>query len=893
MRKTKEGLKLIFIIAFSIIILMARMLFVQAETENVIEFSKMGFKQIEAGMYQTLAIDENGNLWSWGLNNNGQVGNGAETDADVLTPTQIMPGTKFTQVCSGNLFCLALDEDGNIWSFGTNGVGQLGVDGISSSNEPAKIVSETTFTKISAGSSHGLAIDINNKLWAWGLNSSGQLGSGTTNNSNVPVQIMSDIDFKEITTGYNSSAAISTTGALYTWGENSEGQLGNGTNDPVNIPTEIESGKTFTKVQMSKGGNFTLATDSEGKLYAWGNNKYGQLGNGTFENSNTPVAILADKQIKEITAGYNHTLAIDAEGKLYAWGANGEGKLGTGNETLKNTPVQISADKTFKKVSAGWNHTVAIDKRGSLYVWGGNASGELGTGNNEGSKTPIVIAEKEDFSYKIEHYKQTDTGYELVTEDMQRIEGTADEEVTAIPNTYEGYIWNKWANGTVQKGEIQPDGSLVLKLYYDKLVETNFNISITNKNAEDSEEIANSKYDITVEYCDGTTLEFKDKVTDENGNITLSNVAGKNIMKVYFKQTAVAGGFNSDTSKKYVEIKINSENSKIELTGAKTAGIIARTEENTLYITQFNAKLNYENSIRIHAIDNIDNEIGLSNIPFTVTYPDGRKKQLVTDEEGIAEISNLPAPGVGDFIYEIEQLSTLIGYTEDKTVKYVNITFDENGIITKVEPLSEKISANKEIENIDSIQNVIANINIVQTRDTENGQNGIFSDYSLHIIEKDKDTNEYIEGVTYKIIEKATTAGLSNVATVTKKTNSVGQINTDVVNGQEVVLTIERTKVPNEYKLLKEEIKVKLIKNADGQYELQEPVEGVTIDNEAKTITVNRQIYKTSSIHNVAKTRVNNTIHITKVDEDLRPLQGSSIRIKRKHIRNKMGVKNR
>ncbi len=869
MRKTKKGLKLIFIIAFSVIILMANMSFVQADTQNQINFNKMGYKEIAAGMYQTLAIDESGNLWSWGLNNNGQLGNGGEVD--VNNPVQIKPGTKFTQVSAGNLFCLALDEDGNIWSFGTNGVGQLGVDGITKSNEPVKIASETTFKSISAGSSHGLAIDINNNLWSWGLNSNGQLGNGTNDNSNTPVQIMSDINFTEITAGYNSSAAISTTGALYTWGENSEGQLGDGTNEASSTPKNIETSKTYTKVQMSKGGNYTLAIDTEGKLYAWGNNQYGQLGNETFENSNTPIAIMEDKQIKEITLGYNHTLAIDTEGKLYAWGANGEGKLGTGNEILTNTPVQISEDKTFKKVSAGWNHTVAIEENGSLYVWGGNESGELGIEDIEGSKTPIAISKKESFSYKIEHYKQTETGYELVLGDTQTIEGIVGKEVIATPKTYEGYIWNKYAKGTVLKGEIKADGSLVLKLYYDKLVQNNFNISITNKSAEDSEGVENSTYDVTVEYCDGTSQEFKDIITNENGNIILSNVVGKNIMKVYFKQTSVAGGFISDTSKKYVEIKVNNETSQIELTGAKTAGVIANTNENTLYITQFNNKLNYENTLRIHAIDNIDNEIELANIPFTVTYPDGRNKQLITNEEGIAEISNLQAPGVGDFIYEIEQLATLSGYVENKTVKYVNITFDENGIITKVEALSEKTNATKETQTIDSIQNIIANINIEQTRDS---QNAIFSDYSLHIIEQDKDTGDNVEGVTYKIVEKAITAGLSNIVTLTKTTNALGQINTDVVNGQEVILTIKRTKVPSGYKLLKEEIIVKLTKNAEGQYELQEPIEGVSIDNTTKTITVNRQLYKVSSIHNVAKTKVNNEIFITKVDENLRPLQG-------------------
>ena len=306
MRSTKEGLKLILITLLSVIILMASTTFVLAETEspvtfntnggailegkistyvegtettlptNIVKpghtfggwyensdltgnaitkidasatgaktyyakwqitFSKMGYKQIAAGMYQTLAIDESGNLWSWGLNNDGQVGN--KTNEDVITPVQIKPDTKFVQVVAGNLFCLALDENGNIWSFGANGVAQLGTNGVNNANEPVKIVSETTFKTIVAGSSHGLAIDINNKLWAWGLNSSGQLGNGTTTNSNVPIQIMSDTSFSQIAAGYNSSAAITTEGALYTWGANEEGQLGDGTNESSNTPKNI------------------------------------------------------------------------------------------------------------------------------------------------------------------------------------------------------------------------------------------------------------------------------------------------------------------------------------------------------------------------------------------------------------------------------------------------------------------------------------------------------------------------------------------------------------------------------------------------------------------------------------------------------------------------------
>ena len=170
-------------------------------------------------------------------------------------------------------------------------------------------------------------------------------------------------------------------------------------NETIDITSEANlfEGKTIS--QISAGSDHSLALDSEGQIYAWGYNYYGQLGNGDTTDSNTPVkvdtsGVLAGKTITQISAGSDHSLALDSEGQIYAWGYNYYGQLGNGDTTDSNTPVKVDtsgvlAGKTITQISAGFFHSLALDSEGQIYAWGANYNGQLGNGTTITSNTPV------------------------------------------------------------------------------------------------------------------------------------------------------------------------------------------------------------------------------------------------------------------------------------------------------------------------------------------------------------------------------------------------------------------------------------------------------------------------------------------------------------------------
>ena len=345
------------------------------------------FRQVSAGQYHSMAIDVNGNLYAWGYNRYGQVGNATTTNKNV--PVQIKKGLTFRKISAGESHSLAIDMSGNLWAWGLNNYGQVGNKSTTNRTSPVQIKKGLFFTEISAGASHSMAVDDEGQLWAWGNNENARLGDpslGIDQMAKEPIDIKYGTIFTKIAAGGAHSFGLDTERTLWGWGENEFGQVGSGTNKDE--PTQI-LGKVIT--QISTGNYHNIALDSNGKVWTWGRNNYGQLGNGLSgdrNNSNDAIQITVGTggtitEFKYVSAGANYCMAIDENGGLWAWGQNNYGQLGDNTKVTKKTPVQIEASIRFEKVSAGTNHTLAIDEDGNLYAWGQNNYGQLGKGDTK------------------------------------------------------------------------------------------------------------------------------------------------------------------------------------------------------------------------------------------------------------------------------------------------------------------------------------------------------------------------------------------------------------------------------------------------------------------------------------------------------------------------------
>jgi len=362
---------------------------------------------IAAANRLSFAVKADGTLWAWGYSSKGQLGDG--TTANSVSPVKI--GSGFSTVSAGVGHSLALQSNGDLWAWGDNTYGQLGDGTTTASNVPKLIGSN--YSAISAGYNFSLGLMSDGTLWAWGNNQVNQLGDGTTTNSFVPKPIGSN--FSAISAGATHALALKNDGTLWAWGANTYGQLGDGcyvdiaTNTPVcparnnttansSVPEQIiDSGVTA----IAAGYQYSLATKSDGSLWAWGNNTWFDLGDGTAVHKYVPTKI-NDGGFNAVSASkysilgnffYYHSLALKSDQTLWSWGDNTFGQLGNGTLTTGKVPTQIPNISGFIAIAAGEDdHSLAIKNDGSLWAWGSNLCGELGDGTTTNSKIPIQVS---------------------------------------------------------------------------------------------------------------------------------------------------------------------------------------------------------------------------------------------------------------------------------------------------------------------------------------------------------------------------------------------------------------------------------------------------------------------------------------------------------------------
>lgn len=397
----------------------------------------------------SLALTKDGLVWAWGRNSSGQLGDG--TKVDKVDPVQISNLKDVSQISAGPNFSVALKTDGSVWSWGTNSMGQLG-DG--TYNERLQPVQALTYvppmvvsTEINDDPNHpgdstrpwiklhfnlsiltssatnstiqlldqaghviASTVSYNsvdgdkivtiasqlplNRGTTYTISVSGIIGrSGLAMSSpytyNFTINRAIPLPHEQISAGSNHSLRLTTSGKVFAWGANDFGQIGDGTTIPRFIPVEILGLSDI--VSISAGASHNLALKKDGTVWAWGYNTYGQIGDGTTKNRLTPVQIAGLSNIVAISAGFKHSLALDINGKVWAWGGNSEGELAIDSTIDEITPIQIPNITDIVSISAGGKHSLALNADGTVWAWGSNSMGQLGNGTSTQQNSPVQV----------------------------------------------------------------------------------------------------------------------------------------------------------------------------------------------------------------------------------------------------------------------------------------------------------------------------------------------------------------------------------------------------------------------------------------------------------------------------------------------------------------------
>jgi alpha-tubulin suppressor-like RCC1 family protein len=334
------------------------------------KLSNFKFKVISAGDYHTVVLDFKDEVWTFGNNRYGQLGLGDENFR--ATPTKIsfaafnLPDLQFKSIAAGGAHTVAIDFNNDIWVFGSNAVGQLGLGDTRARFIPEKIPNlKGKF--IVAGMNHTIVMDLTNSLWVFGSNEFGQLGLNVLFPAILTPMEIEGFKVKFISTKYNHTVALDFNNNVWVFGANSSGQLGLGDNrarfTPTQIPARVFGSPNFRAKAIVAGGAHTVVLDFNDEVWTFGNNRYGQLGlydeNFRAIPTKIPAGAFGLPKFKNIFAGGYHTMAIDFNNEVWVCGSNADGQLGLGDNKNRSIPTKIPNFKA-NEISAGRSYTMVL-----------------------------------------------------------------------------------------------------------------------------------------------------------------------------------------------------------------------------------------------------------------------------------------------------------------------------------------------------------------------------------------------------------------------------------------------------------------------------------------------------------------------------------------------------
>ena len=275
------------------------------------------------------------------------------------------------------------------WGFGQNG--RLGLGNTTSYSSPKQVGSLTTWYKLSM-KGNVLAIKTDGTLWSWGRNGNGQLGLGNITEYSSPKQVGALTNWSKVATKGNTfSLATKTDGTLWSWGQNDSGQLGLGNLTNYSSPKQVGSLTNWANIASEESNPFSLATKTDGTLWSWGANVFGQLGLGNAVDRSSPNQVGALTSWLNVATCYGSSIATKTDGTLWSWGYNFFGSLGLGNTTTYSSPKQVGALTTWLNIAGGRYQIVAVKTDGTLWNWGQNNFGQLGDGTIVSKSSPVQV----------------------------------------------------------------------------------------------------------------------------------------------------------------------------------------------------------------------------------------------------------------------------------------------------------------------------------------------------------------------------------------------------------------------------------------------------------------------------------------------------------------------
>ena len=389
-----------------------------SETENV-SISSIIWEKVSTNGVHTCAISSKGSVYCWGLNDNGQLGDGSGTTryTPVAVDTSgVLAGKTIKDIAIGLYHSCVIASDNLVYCWGGNWAGQLGNSSTGGSTLPVAVnMGGLTALSLSAGREHSCIVASDNQAYCWGSGSNGRLGNNSTSTQTSPVAVntsgvLSGKTIKSISAGSYHTCAVASDSRAYCWGYNNNGQLGDDSRTQSLVPVSVDdsgalSGLTIKKI--STGAFFTCTIASDSRTYCWGTNSYGQYGNNSTSSSNTAVAtnmtagtsLLAGKTINSVQTGGQHTCVVASDGGGYCWGQSGQGQLGNGpNAGNVSLPVRVIRSDQINNnyiqdfdIGDYSDVTCMISSIGSLFCTGENNNGMIGNDSTDNVNVPTTV----------------------------------------------------------------------------------------------------------------------------------------------------------------------------------------------------------------------------------------------------------------------------------------------------------------------------------------------------------------------------------------------------------------------------------------------------------------------------------------------------------------------